>query len=70
MAVKEKTIVVTATFVTSLLSYLYAKEADKDSVAYVMVGGFIGSLLGEGIAEAIKKNYINNQNNNNGNRNT
>jgi hypothetical protein len=29
MAVKEKAIVVTATFVTSLLSYLYAKEADK-----------------------------------------
>ncbi|HMT76015.1 MAG TPA: hypothetical protein PKC62_08620 [Ferruginibacter sp.] len=69
MAVKEKTIVVTATFVTSLLSYLYAKEANKDSVAYVMVGGFIGSLLGEGIAEVIKKNRSDNQNMNNGNRN-
>lgn len=69
MAVKEKTIVVTATFVTSLLSYLYAKEANKDSVAYVMVCGFIGSLLGEGIAEVIKKNRSDNQNMNNGNRN-
>ncbi|MBN8674982.1 hypothetical protein PDL71_10690 [Lacibacter sp. MH-610] len=69
MAAKEKTIVATATFVTSLLSYLYAKEADKDSVAYVMVGGFIGSLLGEGIAEAIKKNSSDNKNNSDANRN-
>lgn len=70
MAMKEKTIVATATFVTSLLSYLYAKEANKDSVAYVMVGGFIGSLLGESIAGAVKRNSSDNQNTNNGNRNT
>lgn len=69
MAAKEKTIVATATFVTSLLSYLYAKEADKDSVAYVMVGGFIGSLLGEGIVEAIKENSSDNKNNSDANRN-
>lgn len=64
---KEKSIITTATFVTSLISYIYAKEADKDAVAYVMVGGFLGSLLGEGIAEAIKKKNTENQNNNNGN---
>lgn len=66
---KEKSIIATATFVTSLLSYLYAKEANKDSVAYVMVGGFIGSLLGEGIAEAVKRNNENNQNNTHDNPN-
>jgi uncharacterized membrane protein YfcA len=53
---KEKSIVATATLVTSLLSYLYAREADKDAVPYVMIGGFLGSIIGETIAEAAKKN--------------
>jgi uncharacterized membrane protein YfcA len=53
---KEKGIVATATLITSLLSYLYAKEADKDAVPYVMIGGFLGSIIGETIAEATKKN--------------
>lgn len=65
---KEKSIVTTSTFVTSLLSYIYAKEAEKDAVAYVMIGGFLGSLIGEGIVELIKKNSTNNQNNSDGNR--
>ena len=53
---KEKGIVATATLITSLLSYLYAKEADKDAVPFVMIGGFLGSIIGETIAEAAKKN--------------
>lgn len=53
---KEKSIVATATLVTSLLSYLYAREADKDAVPYVMIGGFLGSIIGETIVEAAKKN--------------
>jgi uncharacterized membrane protein YfcA len=53
---KEKSIVATATLLTSLLSYLYAREADKDAVPYVMIGGFLGSIIGETIAEAAKKN--------------
>jgi uncharacterized membrane protein YfcA len=55
---KEKAIISTATLITSLLSYLYAKEANKDAVPYVMLGGFIGSLIGETIAEKMneKKN--------------
>ena len=53
---KQKSIVATATLVTSLLSYLYAREADKDAVPYVMIGGFLGSIIGETIAEAAKKN--------------
>ena len=53
---KEKSIVATATLVTSLLSYLYAREADKDAVPYVMIGGFLGSIIGETIAEATKIN--------------
>ena len=48
---KEKAIVSTATLLTSLLSYWYAKEAGKDAVPYVMLGGFIGSLIGETLTE-------------------
>ena len=53
---KEKSSVATATLLTSLLSYLYAREADKDAVPYVMIGGFLGSIIGETIVEAAKKN--------------
>ncbi|MGF2410740.1 hypothetical protein [Ferruginibacter sp.] len=66
---KEKSIVATATFVTSLLSYLYAREAQKDAVPYVMVGGFLGALIGEGLAEIIRNNNINDKQGNDGNRN-
>ena len=51
---KEKTIISTATLLTSLLSYWYAKEANKDAVPYVMMGGFLGSIIGETIVENIK----------------
>ena len=61
---KEKSIVASATLITSLLSYAYAKEAGKDAVPFVMVGGFIGSIIGEGIAELIKNNNKTNGNTN------
>lgn len=61
---KEKSIVASATLITSLLSYAYAKETGKDAVPFVMVGGFIGSIIGEGIAELIKNNTKNNGNTN------
>ncbi len=64
---KEKGIVATATLITSLLSYFYAREADKDAVPYVMVGGFLGSIIGETIAETVKKNKSENEKRNNGN---
>ena len=51
---KEKTIVSGVTLLTSLLSYWYAKEANKDAVPYVMMGGFLGAIIGETIAENIK----------------
>jgi len=57
---KEKTIVATATLLTSLLAYWYAKEAQKDSVPFVMMGGFIGSIIGEGILEKVSKSNYNN----------
>ena len=63
---KEKSIVASTTLITSLLSYAYAKEAGKDAVPFVMVGGFIGSIIGEGIAEIIKNN---NNSKSNGNTN-
>jgi uncharacterized membrane protein YfcA len=53
---KEKTIISTATLLTSLLTYWYAKEANKDAVPYVMMGGFLGSIIGETIVETISKN--------------
>jgi uncharacterized membrane protein YfcA len=48
---KEKTIVSAATLVTSLLGYWYAKDLDKDTSPYIILGGFIGSLVGETIVE-------------------
>lgn len=53
---KEKTIVSTITLLSSLLAYWYAREANKDSVPYVMMGGFIGSIIGETIAKKVNKN--------------
>ena len=50
---KEKTIISTATLLTSLLTYWYAKEAEKDAVPYVMLGGFVGSIIGEVIVESL-----------------
>ena len=52
---KEKSIVATATLISSLLSYVYAREAGKDAVPFVMVGGFLGSIIGETIVEAKNK---------------
>jgi len=52
---KDKTIVSGITLFTSLLAYWYSKEAEKDAVAYVMVGGFLGSIIGETVIEKIKK---------------
>ena len=57
---KEKTIISTVTLFTSLLAYLYAKEAQKDSVPYVMMGGFLGSIIGDALAEKVTKSNNNN----------
>lgn len=55
---KEKTIVSAATLLTSLLTYWYAKSANKDAVPYVMLGGFIGSIIGESIAEHLSNRKV------------
>ena len=52
---KEKTIISTATLLTSLVAYWYAKAAGKDAAPLVMLGGFVGSIIGEGIADHINK---------------
>lgn len=52
---KEKTIVSTVSLAASLATYFYAREAQKDVVPYVMVGGFIGAILGEVIAGVVLK---------------
>ena len=51
---KEKTIVSTFTLFTSLASYWYAKEAQKDVVPFMMIGGFLGAVAGEVIYEKLK----------------
>lgn len=53
---KEKTIVSTLTLFTSLASYCYAKEAQKDTVPFMMIGGFLGAVVGEVIYEKLKTN--------------
>jgi hypothetical protein len=58
---KEKTIVSSVTLAASLISYFYAKAAHKDTIPFVMIGGFMGAVIGEVIAEAINNNE-NNQN--------
>ncbi|HWJ29214.1 MAG TPA: hypothetical protein VNS32_21925 [Flavisolibacter sp.] len=57
---KEKTIISTVTLFTSLLAYWYAREAEKDSVPYVMMGGFLGSIIGDALAEKVTKSNNNN----------
>jgi uncharacterized membrane protein YfcA len=52
---KEKTIISTATLLTSLVTYWYARAAGKDAAPLVMLGGFVGSIIGEGIADHINK---------------
>lgn len=54
---KEKVIVSTATLVSSLLAYWYAREAHKDASAYVILGAFVGSILGETIVETRKTKF-------------
>jgi len=49
---KEKVIVSASTLAASLITYLYAKHAEKDAIPYVMIGGFIGGVIGEMIAHA------------------
>jgi predicted Na+-dependent transporter len=52
----EKTIVSTVALATSLATYFYAKEAQKDVVPYMLVGGFLGAILGEAIAGMVQGN--------------
>ncbi|MBC7627927.1 hypothetical protein [Ferruginibacter sp.] len=51
---KEKTIVSTLTLFSSLASYWYAKEAQKDAIPFMMIGGFLGAVAGEVIYEKLK----------------
>lgn len=57
---KEKSIVSASTLITSLLTYWYAKTANKDAAPYVMLGGFLGSIIGETIAEKISNDKLSN----------
>jgi uncharacterized membrane protein YfcA len=48
--INEKTIVSSLTLIGSLTSYFYAKTVEKDTLPFVMVGGFIGAMIGEAIS--------------------
>jgi uncharacterized membrane protein YfcA len=52
---KEKTIISTLTLVGSLAAYFYAKHYVKDTVLYVMIGGFVGAVLAEAYTEVTKE---------------
>ena len=52
---KEKTIISSATLLTSLVAYWYAKAAGKDAAPFVMLGGFVGSIIGEAVADHVNK---------------
>ncbi|MBN8696331.1 MAG: hypothetical protein LCH32_01050 [Bacteroidetes bacterium] len=56
---REKTIVSTVTLAASLISYFYAKETQKDTIPFVMIGGFMGAVIGEVIVGAIKSSKNN-----------
>lgn len=51
----DKAIISTMTLLSSLVTYWYAKAAEKDAAPLVMIGGFVGSLIGEAIAEKVNK---------------
>jgi hypothetical protein len=53
---QEKVIISASTLTFSLVTYLYAKHAEKDAIPYVMIGGFVGGLIGELIAGAVNDN--------------
>ena len=57
---KEKTIVSASTLIFSLMTYYYAKTANKDAAPYMLLGGFLGSLIGETIVENISKDKTSN----------
>jgi uncharacterized membrane protein YfcA len=52
---KEKTIVSTFTLAASLASYFYAKHFHKDTVPFLMIGGFVGAVIGEVLVQATDK---------------
>ena len=64
MILNEKTIVSTTTLIASLTSYFYAKKAGKDTLPYMMIGGFVGAIIGEAITKVIIKDKDKDQNNN------
>ena len=47
MESKERTVIATATLLSSLAFYWYAKVNNKSEVPYVMMGGFVGAVLAE-----------------------
>ena len=54
-SIKEKAIVSSFTLISSLTGYFYAKSANKDSIPYMMISGFVGALIGEAIAHTFCK---------------
>ncbi|MDP3558105.1 MAG: hypothetical protein Q8T03_12100 [Bacteroidota bacterium] len=62
----EKKLVSVFTLLGSLASYYYGKTNSKDSIPYVMIGGFVGAWVGEILSKAweeSKKNKNDGSNN-------
>lgn len=65
VTLKEKAIVSSFTFISSLTGYFYARTAEKDTMPYIMIGGFVGALLGEAIAHTFCNQQESTKDNNN-----
>lgn len=68
--INEKTIVSGVSLIASMATYFYAREAQRDVVPYVMVGGFIGAILGEAIAGIVLNDTKNKNDKNNNSKNS
>lgn len=53
---KERTVIATATLVSSLAFYQYAKTKGKSEVPYVMIGAFLGAVAAELVLLQMLKN--------------
>lgn len=61
----EKKLVSVFTLLGSLASYYYGKANSKDSIPYIMVGGFIGAWVGEMLSKAWDESRKNKNDGNN-----
>lgn len=53
---RERTVIATATLISSLAFYQYARTKGKSEVPYVMIGAFVGAIAAELALLSLSKN--------------